>query len=145
MHWLTFAHASMWCCSMGTPATGNKGLGTSNDSGLNLVPWKNKSINIGDYQPICNAHHLARCSRLKFLFKLFLLPVHEPENELTEKQVLNKALGAGDLATYNPCVSHLIFKTGLCSLTVFIAICRGSPVKNYWRSLHIVLLCICYH
>lgn len=28
----------MWCCSIGTPATGNKGLGTSNDSGLNLVP-----------------------------------------------------------------------------------------------------------
>lgn len=37
---LTLAHASMWCCSMGTPATGNKGLGTSNDSGLNRVPAK---------------------------------------------------------------------------------------------------------
>lgn len=36
----TLAHASMWCCSIGTPATGNKGLGTSNDSGLNLVPAK---------------------------------------------------------------------------------------------------------
>jgi len=35
---LTLAQASMWCCNMGTPATGNSGLGTSNDRGRNLVP-----------------------------------------------------------------------------------------------------------
>lgn len=35
---LTWAQASMWCWSMGTPATGNRGLGTSNDRGRNLVP-----------------------------------------------------------------------------------------------------------
>lgn len=28
----------MWCCSIGTPATGNKGLGTSKESGLKRVP-----------------------------------------------------------------------------------------------------------
>lgn len=40
----TLAHASMWCCIIATPATGNKGLGTSNDSGLNRVPFKQIQI-----------------------------------------------------------------------------------------------------
>lgn len=34
----TLAHASMWCCTMGTPATGNSGLGTSKESGRKRVP-----------------------------------------------------------------------------------------------------------
>lgn len=28
----------MWCCSIGTPATGKRGLGTSNERGRNRVP-----------------------------------------------------------------------------------------------------------
>lgn len=34
----TLAQASMWCCTMGTPATGNSGLGTSKESGRKRVP-----------------------------------------------------------------------------------------------------------
>lgn len=45
---VTLAHASMWCCSMGTPATGNKGLGTSKDSGRNRVPAKQRWKSLTD-------------------------------------------------------------------------------------------------
>lgn len=35
---VTWAQASMWCWIIGTPATGNRGLGTSKDKGLKRVP-----------------------------------------------------------------------------------------------------------
>lgn len=35
---ITWAQASMWCWIIGTPATGNRGLGTSKDKGLKRVP-----------------------------------------------------------------------------------------------------------
>lgn len=36
----------MWCCSIGTPATGNNGLGTSKESGLNRVPAQYKQLRV---------------------------------------------------------------------------------------------------
>lgn len=37
---VTWAQASIWCWIIGTPATGNRGLGTSNDKGLKRVPGR---------------------------------------------------------------------------------------------------------
>ena len=34
----TLQHAEIWCSRSGRPATGKSGLGTSKESGLNLVP-----------------------------------------------------------------------------------------------------------
>lgn len=34
----TLTQASIWCCIIGNPATGNSGFGTSNDNGRNRVP-----------------------------------------------------------------------------------------------------------
>lgn len=34
----TLTQASIWCCIIGSPATGNSGFGTSNDNGRNRVP-----------------------------------------------------------------------------------------------------------
>lgn len=34
----------MWCCTMGTPATGKSGLGTSKDSGRNRVPAERRRV-----------------------------------------------------------------------------------------------------
>lgn len=34
----TLTQASIWCCIIGSPATGNNGFGTSNDNGRNRVP-----------------------------------------------------------------------------------------------------------
>lgn len=36
---VTWAQASIWCWIIGTPATGNNGLGTSKDKGLKRVPF----------------------------------------------------------------------------------------------------------
>lgn len=36
-------HASMWCWMSGSPATGNRGLGVSSDSGRKRVPVEPRS------------------------------------------------------------------------------------------------------
>lgn len=56
----TLAHASMWCCIIATPATGNKGLGTSNDSGLNRVPFKQIQITFFFFLLLTSMHFSER-------------------------------------------------------------------------------------
>lgn len=46
---VTWAQASIWCWIIGTPATGNSGLGTSKDKGLKRVPERGQENILASY------------------------------------------------------------------------------------------------
>lgn len=53
---VTWAQASIWCWIIGTPATGNSGLGTSKDKGLKRVPERGQENILASYFLLSQAH-----------------------------------------------------------------------------------------
>lgn len=53
---VTWAQASIWCWIIGTPATGNNGLGTSNDKGLKRVPERGQENILASYFLLSQPH-----------------------------------------------------------------------------------------